>query len=97
MSSIHIYNPEVKEAVGHIWQQNHSLKFFNKLRKFVKFYKGFCITKPKERATIEADLRAQLASAQIVLQSDLYNPCLHKKIRSTSEFLVPLGKYIATD
>jgi len=66
-------------------------EFFWQLRRFVKFYKIFCIIKAKARTTIEMNFREKLKVAQSTLHP--HNPTLYEQIESLSKLLATLEKH----
>lgn len=57
MSGQFLKDPAVVLQVGRIWNSNPRLSFTGKLRKVVRFYKGFCIDKAKAFRAEEVGLR----------------------------------------
>ena len=63
MNASYLTKEKVQENIKRIWEANSNLAFFGKVRRCVKFYKSFCITRAQE-------MRKLVENAAAALQAD---------------------------
>ena len=70
MNASYLTEKKVQENIKRIWETNGNLAFFGKVRRCVKFYKSFCITRAQELRREEGELRRLVENAAAALQVD---------------------------
>ena len=73
MNASHLKEPEVQLGIRRLWARLSHLPFFGKLRRCVKYYKEFCISKAEEKRFVEQQLRQELEQLSGALQQDTSN------------------------
>lgn len=87
MNSTYLSDPWVKARFHLIWERHANLGFFGKLRRVVKFYRGFCTSKAKALKAAEVLLRQQLEAATAALHGDPYSDSLQSQVGVVGEQL----------
>lgn len=73
MNSTFLNDPAVQAQIRRLWVAHANLGFFGKIRRYVKFYKKWCINKAEERHRMETTIRRRLDEAVAGLHQDPSN------------------------
>ena len=87
MNSFFLRDPAIKENFMGIWETQPLFGFFGKMRKYLKFYRQYCIKKAQERCFKEEEFRTGLARMVEVLQEDPSNLDAQLKLSEVSDQL----------
>lgn len=90
MNNFFLDDPVVRETFTKIWSSHPGLSFFGKIRRCIRFYKGFCKQQSRCSRAEETRLRAELSQAMEGLQSNPANSTDQQRLADSADALEKL-------